>query len=635
MDDVFELIDEYRRSHAEEAWSGTFRDYLPMVIENPRLARRAHERLWDMIRERGSEVDEQTGVERYRFFGDDLFGVDEAVAQVVEYFKAAAMGSDVRRRILLLYGPPSSGKSELVILLKRGLEEYSRTAEGAIYAIADCPQHEDPLHLIPHRLRPEFRQRYGIDIEGELCPRCALELKESYEGDIYRVPVQRIFLSEKDRVGIGTFVPSDPKSQDISELVGSLDLARIGEYGAESDPRAYRFDGELNIANRGLMEFIEMLKADPRFLYVLLTLAQERNIKTGRFPLIYADECVVAHTNEVEYQQFLSDETSQALRDRMIAVRFPYNLKLSEEVRIYRKLLSQSNLHGVHIAPHTLEVASMFAIMTRLEDSNRPGLSRVKKMHLYNGDEVEGYSSRDVKKIRAESENEGMFGISPRFVMNRIAAAFTRPGVTCVNPIDILLSLKEGVDDLAELGREKREEYEQLIADARREYDEIARTDVQKAFFVSFEDEIRTLLDNYLDNVEAYLEHARISDPITGEEREPDERLMRSIEEKVAVSESGKDAFRNEIMRKVAIADRRGERFDYTSHEKLRTALERQLFDERRDTIRLTVTSRNPDEEELKRINQVVDTLTQREGYCATCANELLKYVSSLLSREK
>src|SRR6266700_2478038 len=287
----------------------------------------------------------------------------------------------------MLYGPPSSGKSQLVILLKRGLEEHTHTNDGAVYAIADCPQHENPLHLVPHALRPDSLHEYRRYIEGELCPMCALNLRDKYDHDIYRVPVKRIVFSEKDRIGIGTFVPSDPKSQDISELVGSLDLATVGEYGAESDPRAYRFDGELNIANRGMIEFIEMLKVDEKFLYVLLTLTQEKNIKTGRFSLIYADEFVIAHTNETEFKEFMGYKKSEALQDRMIVVRMPYNLQVSQEVRIYEKLLRQANVSGVHIAPHTLEVASMFAVLSRLEEPKMRGLSLVKKMRLYDGAE--------------------------------------------------------------------------------------------------------------------------------------------------------------------------------------------------------------------------------------------------------
>ena len=634
MDDIFRKIEAHTQQAQVSPWEGTFRDYLPLVLEQPKLAQLAHARLYDMVRAAGVEMDDQ-GHERYHFFSRELFGIDEALAKVVEYLKAAAMGADVGKRILMLYGPPSSGKSQLVILLKRGLEAYTYTDAGAVYAIADCPQHENPLHLIPNPLRQEFLDTYGLYLEGELCPRCALNLRDKYERDIYRVPVRRIFFSEKDRLGIGTFVPSDPKSQDISELVGSLDLATVGDYGAESDPRAYRFDGELNIANRGLVEFIEMLKADERFLYILLTLTQEKNIKTGRFSLIYADECVIAHTNEAEFKEFLADKKSEALQDRMIMVQMPYNLKVSAEVQIYEKLLKRTSLGPLHLAPHALEVAAMFAVLSRLEAPKMAGLTLVKKMRLYDGQEIEGFRQKDLKLIKAQTEREGMDGISPRFVINRISASLIRPQATCINPIDVLRALKDGFDTQGAFTREAREQYDHLIADVRREYDEIAKTDVQKAFFVSFEHEALTLLDNYLDHVEAYLDDKTLVDPLTDEEREPDEKLLRAIEEKVKVPESGKEAFRNEIFRKVAMAQRRGERFDYTTHEKLKEAIEKQLFEERRDTIKLTVSTRNPDPEQLRKLNEVVDTLVRKEGYCTECANELLKYVSSLLAREK
>jgi serine protein kinase len=263
------------------------------------------------------------------------------------------------------------------------------------------------------------------------------------------------------------------------------------------------------------------------------------------------------------------------------------------------------------------------------------GLTLTKKLKLYDGEDVEGFRQKDVKLIREQSEREGMDGISPRFIINRISTSLIKPEAHCINPIDVLRAIKEGIEQRGQIGKVDRERYHNLIADARREYDEIARTDVQKAFFVSFEKEAVTLMDNYLDNVEAYLDQTKLTDPITGEEVPPDEKLMRNIEEKVQVPEHGKESFRNEIFRKVAMANRRGEHFDYTTHDKLRAAIEKQLFEERRDTIKLTITSRNPDTEQLRKLNEVVDTLVSREGYCTECANELLKYVSSLLAREK
>jgi serine protein kinase len=226
-------------------------------------------------------------VVRYNFFSDELFGIEEPIARIVEYFKSAAQRRSPQADPSP-HGAVGGGKSTIVNMFKRGLEAWTRTNNGAVYAIQNCPMHEEPLHLIPVELRPEIAKHYGLYIEGELCPQCRYNLEHLYHGKHEDVRVERIAFSEKDRIGIGTFAPSDPKSQDITELTGSIDLSTIGEVGVESDPRAYRFDGELNIANRGMMEFIEILKCDEKFLYSLLTLSQEQNIKTGRFAMIYA-----------------------------------------------------------------------------------------------------------------------------------------------------------------------------------------------------------------------------------------------------------------------------------------------------------------------------------------------------------
>jgi serine protein kinase len=493
--------------------------------------------------------------------------------------------------------------------------------------------HEEPLHLIPESLRPDFEREYGIYIEGSLCPRCRWDLQHTWEGRIERVPVRRLALSEKQRVGIGTFTPSDPKSQDVSELVGSIDLSTIGEVGSESDPRAYRFDGELNVANRGMMEFIEILKSDERFLYVLLTLSQEQNIKTGRFSMIYADEVIVSHTNESEYTSFAANKKSEALQDRVILVRVPYNLRVSDEVRIYEKLLKQSSLQTVHVAPHTLRVASTFAVLSRLEPSKKAGMSLMKKLRLYDGEEVEDFKVKDVKELQDEAQREGMEGISPRYIINRLSSALVREGVTCINPIDALRALRDGLEQHTSVTREHRENYMNLIAEARKEYDELAKKEVQRAFVYSYEEAARTLLNNYLDNVEAYCNKQKLRDPITEEEIEPDEPLMRAIEEQIGVSENAKKAFREEILIRISSLARRGQSFDYTSHERLKEAIEKKLFADLRDVVKITTSARTPDPEQLRKINDVVNRLVRDHGYCTVCANALLTYVGSLLNR--
>ncbi|MCG0314220.1 MAG: PrkA family serine protein kinase [Calditerricola sp.] len=631
--DILKRITEYHAQEERLRWEGTFAEYLDIVRKNPHVAQTAHARVYNMIKSAGVEETEN-GRKIYKFFSREIFGLDRTIERLVEeYFHAAAMRLDVRKRILLLMGPVSGGKSTIVTLLKRGLEQYSRTDEGALYAIKGCPMHEEPLHLIPHALRPEVERELGVKIEGDLCPHCQMRLETEYGGRVEDVRVERIFLSEAKRVGIGTFSPSDPKSQDIADLTGSIDFSTIMEYGSESDPRAYRFDGELNKANRGMMEFQEMLKCDEKFLWNLLSLTQEGNFKAGRFALISADELIVAHTNEAEYKAFIANKKNEALQSRIVVMPIPYNLRVSDEEKIYEKLIRQSDLGHVHIAPHALRAAAIFSVLTRLKESKKQGMDLLKKMRLYDGEAVEGYRDADVEELRNEFPDEGMTGIDPRYVINRISSALIRRDTECINALDILRSLKEGFDQHPSITKEMREKYLNFIAIARQEYDELAKKEVQKAFVYSYEESAKTLLDNYLDNVEAYCNETKLRDPITGEEVEPDEKLMRSIEEQIGISENAKKAFREEILIRISAYARKGKRFDYNSHERLREAIEKKLFADLKDVVKITTSTKVPDENQLKKINEVTKRLIDEHGYCPICANELLRYVGSLLNR--
>jgi predicted Ser/Thr protein kinase/intein/homing endonuclease len=1050
--DLVKRLEEYRDRERGLQWEGTFAQYFEIATKKPEVNRLAHERIYHMITDAGIETT-RTGEPRYNFFSQEIFGIEKPLQQIVEYFHSAAQRLEVRKRIMLMMGPVGGGKSTIVYLIKRGLEAYTRTEDGALYAIKDCPMHEEPLHLIPHELREDVEKEFGLYIEGDLCPHCRYMVDTEYTGRIEDVPVRRLTFSEKYRVGIGTFTPSDPKcvtgdtlvltdkglqtmediylqlpnkpredefvpfettvlgidgpekatkfycggfqpiyevetnlgytihgtanhplltlkpggelvwskigdlqagdyvalargshvfgqstllpesfyplprqprtmtpdlaywlglltaegsvthyetwfvngsqalinrfielthqlfgleavphrkaetynynvsisnkalstwlrgelgiargshtksipagvlassktdilafleglfwgdatirgdksgsntfkftsksrqlvrqvhvlllnlgvvgscwsnmidgelyynvtlrgdqvldlvgliptlrekataplretrsdktnydhlphgatllnghggdsylarilagdrqlsynrartvliekpelthsmlatlvrqdylwltvreihpagiepvydllvpgthsfvadgfvqhnSQDISELVGGIDLSTIGEVGVESDPRAYRFDGELNIANRGIMEFVEMLKTDEKFLYVLLTLSQEQNIKTGRFSMIYADEVVVSHTNEHEYQAFVGNKKSEALQDRIILVKVPYNLRASDEVKIYEKLLKQSALQNVHIAPYTLRIASIFAVLTRLEPSKKAGMSLMKKLKLYDGEDMEDFKQKDVRELQDEAVHEGMEGISPRYVINRLSSALVKQNTTCINPIDALRALRDGLDQHTSITREERDHYLNFISEARREYDQMAQKEVQRAFVYSYEESARTLLNNYLDNVEAYCNKTKLLDPITDEEMEPDEQLMRSIEEQIGITENAKKSFREEILIRISSLARKGLTFDYTSHERLKEAIEKKLFADLRDVVKITTSTRTPDKEQLRKINDVVNRLMTEHGYCHICANEILRYTGSLLNR--
>ena len=632
--EVIQWLRDYQESEAGLTWSGTFSEYLELVTQKPHLAMHSHARIYEMILAAG--VRTNNGNKKYDFFSDELFGLDKPLEKLVEeYFHSSAMRLDVRKRILLLMGPVSGGKSTIVSLLKRGLEKFCKTEQGAVYAIEGCPMHEDPLHLLPIALRPRFEEQYNIKIEGSLCPVCRMRLEKEFKGDVEKFPIKRILFSEEERVGIGTFTPSDPKSQDIADLTGSMDFSTITEYGSESDPRAYRFDGELNKANRGLMEFQEMLKCDEKFLWNLLSLSQEGNFKAGRFALISADELVVAHTNESEYKAFIANKKNEALQSRIIVLAVPYNLRVSEEVKIYQKLIGQSDIQGQHIAPHGLWTASVFSILSRMHPSKKQGMDLIKKMRLYDGEDVEGFNQKDVKDLLAEGEEqgEGMTGVDPRYVINRISTALIRDQNSCINALDILRALKDGLSQHSSITKEEKDNLINLIATARKEYDEVAKKEVQKAFVYAYEESAKSLLNNYLDNVEAFCNSSKMIDPITGEELDADEQLMRGIEEQIGVSENAKKAFREEILIRISMLARKGKLFQYTSHERLKEAIEKKLFADLKDIIKVTTSISHPDQEQLRRINDVTDRLVEQHGYCPICANEIVRYVGSLLNR--
>src|SRR5256885_4783428 len=460
--DFIDTLSSFSRLHRAQRWEGTFGEFLSNILPGnaAALARSSHEYIWDMLRWHGraAQPDAPESARARELFKRELFGIDESLSRVVDYFKAAAAGSDVGRRLLLLLGPPSGGKSTLAILIKRGLEEYSRTEEGALYAIRGSPLRENPLNLIPTSLRAEFRERYGVLISGELSPWARDFVERDYEGDFVRVPVERVFLTEASRTGIGTYAPHDPTTADIADLVGSVDLAKVAQIGDEGDPRAWSWSGAVYAASRGMLEMIEILKVKREFLYLLLTMTQEKNVKVSRFPLIHLDETILAHTNLAEFHKFLQEKENEALLDRMVIVKVPYTLSFRDEARIYRKLVSSAPaFRKVHFDPHVLDLAAVFSILTRLQKPQREGLDLTKKLKLYSAEDVEGFTAADVPRIRAESTDEGLTGVSPRFVINAISNAITRNNVASLTSMDMLLALKDGIETDARMdaGRKK------------------------------------------------------------------------------------------------------------------------------------------------------------------------------------
>ena len=628
MDDTSMSIKEILAASEREAalyeWTGTFADYLAMVVENRSLVKLAHARVRDAILAKNVDTS-PTGEPIFRLFEDDIFGLDEVLQRIVEYFEAAAKGTETRKRILLLLGPPASGKSTIVALIKKALEDYTRTDEGAVYAIAGCPMQEEPLHLIPPALRPVLKEQFGIEIEGEPNPRNRYLLRTKYNGNIAEMPVERVVFSEHEAIGIGYYVATNPNS-DSSLLVGSIDTDRLEGARTEVAGQAFRMDGEFNVANRGLIEFVEMFKADKHLLTTLLGLAQEQVIKMEKFGSIYAEEVIIGHSNEGDFNTFSLDEHSEALKDRIIAIQVPYNLRVSEEVNIYDKVITRGEETGVCIAPLSLQVASTFAVLSRLEQPTRQGMTLLEKMRLYEGRMVGAYTRQEVTEMKRHHAGEGMSGISPRYVMNRVGTVASVPDIKCVTPLAVLDSLWEGLSENVSFDQADRAESISLITDTLSEYNDLAVREMQRAYVDSFDETAAILLRSYIKNVRAYC----------SEDDEFEERDMQDIERAIGIREKDKRAFREEIDRLASLYRKRERRFEYTTEPRLKAAIESRLFPSTRELNRALTRprfARQRAEWSQRRIS-IVKRLIEKYGYCAVCAEDLLEYVTQLLQNK-
>ncbi len=603
-------------TYKELSWEGSFEDYLNLVRKTPQVTRNAYQRLYDMVLSHGVEeyIDNKKKLVRYKFFRDEqhggrdaVFGLDVPLMRLMNVLKSAAHGYGTERRIILLHGPVGSAKSTIARQLKKGLEEYSKTVDGDL----------DPASRFIFK-----------------------NLMTKYEGDWGKVMrnhvrVRRLVLSEKDRVGIGTFQPKDEKNQDSTELTGDINYRKIAEYGSDSDPRAFNFDGEFNIANRGMVEFVEMLKLDVAFLYDLLGASQEKKIKPKKFAQTDIDEVILGHTNEAEYKKLLNNEFMEALRDRTIKIDIPYITKLHEEIKIYEKDFGPAKVKGKHVAPHTLEVAAMWAVLTRLEDPKKHNLSLLQKLKLYDGKVLPGYTQDTVKELRKESKREGMEGISPRYVQDKISNALVNDaGEGTINPFMVLNELDKGLRHHSLITNdEQRKRFQEIIGQVKREYEEIVKNEVQRAISAD-EDAIAKLAGNYIDNIKAFTLKERVKNKYTGQDEDPDERLMRSIEEKIEIAENRKDDFRREIMNFIGALAVEGKKFAWNTNDRLRRALELKLFEDQKDSIKLkTLVSAVVDKDTQEKIDIIKSRLIKNFGYNEVSATDVLNYVASIFAR--
>ena len=665
---------------AKSTWTGSMDEYLGLVKANPKITRNAFQRMYDMVVEAGQEeyIDFKKQVVRYKFFDDAknngkdaVFGLDVPLMKFVNVLRAAALGYGTEKRVILLHGPVGSAKSTICRLIKKGVEAYSKSDTGALYTfewidekneldgllgkgvkVFQSPMHEEPLLLFPDELRAQVcdainkgqEGNFRAAIEGELCPPSRYifnALMNHYNGDLKKVlshvRVKRLFLSETDRVGIGTFQPKDEKNQDSTELTGDINYRKIAEYGSDSDPRAFNFDGEFNVANRGIIEFVEVLKLDVAFLYDLLGASQEHRIKPKKFAQTHIDEVIIGHTNEPEYRRLQDNEFMEALRDRTVKIDIPYITRWKDEINIYKKDFNTQKMRGISIAPHTIEMAAMWALMTRLEKPKKANLTRLQKLKLYNGKTLPNYTEDNVKELRKEAIREGLDGISPRYIQDKLSNAIVaaqQNNKGSVNPFMVMNELESGLKHHSLLSNEElKTEYRELLSVVKQEYEEIIKAEVQRAISAD-ESALGRLCGNYIDNVKAYTQKEKVRNQFTGQDEEPNEPLMRSIEEKIDIPESRKEDFRREVMNYIGALAVEGKKFDYKMNERLHKALELKLFEDQKDSIKLTsLVSSVTDKSTQEKIDIVKTRLIKDFGYDEISATDVLHYVASIFAR--
>ncbi len=636
---ISNIIYKDREERKNIKFDGTFLEYVELLRNNSKIPEFAHKRLYNLIVSKGVEIiktDENSRLRRiygndvikkYKFFGE-FYGIDKTLMKIVNYFHSAAMAGEESKQVLYLVGQVGSGKSSIMEALKIALENSE-----PIYAIKGCPMREEPLHLVPKHLRKKFEDILNVQIEGDLCPVCRYRLKNEFNGEFEKFPIETVGYSIRSRKGIGVVPPVDPNNQDTSVLIGSVDISKIDLY-PEDDPRVLSLNGAFNVGNRGVVEFIEVFKNEMEYLHTMITATQEKSIPSpGKGSMIYFDGVILAHSNEAEWNKFKSDHTNEAILDRIVKIEVPYCLELNEEIKIYKKMLRKSRFNA-HIAPHTIEVASMFAILTRLAPSNK--VDPMTKLKIYNGEEIieKGAARKiDISELRDEAGREGMSGVSTRFIMKVLDTALSESEYNCINPVSVMEALVKSVKELS-IGDEDKSRYLRFIQDMiKKEYNKILEKEVTKAFIHGFREQAESLFNNYLDHSEAYVNRTRIKDTNTGEELEPDEKFLRSIEEQIGISDSAADGFRADVTTYMFYILRNGGKLDYGSYEPLKEAIEKKLTASVKDLSRIITQARVRDKEQNKKYNEMVKEM-KKNGYCDHCCNVILKYSANNLWKD-
>ena len=638
--DFLSIIKSQRENKKSNKFEGTFIDYLNIVKDDPSIVKLSHKRLYDAIISHGTQkmdvsdprcrtLFEGNSIPLYNYYSSHFFGMENVIAKIMRFLKSASLRGEESRQVLLLMGPVGAGKSALMERTKQALERLT-----PIYQLDGCPIREEPLHLIPRSLREEFEELLDVKIEGDLCPICRYRLRQEFNNQYENFPVVLSTFSIRGRRGIGVVPPIDANTQDTSILIGTEDISKLDLY-PEDDPRVLSLNGAFNVGNRGIVEFVEIFKNETEFLHTILTATQEKSVPSpGKNAMIYFDGTILSHCNESEWNRFKSDHTNEAVLDRIVKIKVPYCLELDQEIKIYKKILANSDFKA-HIAPHSIKIASMFSVMSRLKESQKCDI--LTKMKIYNGNAIveKGRVKKiDIKDLREENWDEGMHGISTRFIMKAIDAALSDSERGMITPITVRESLVKQVKEQV-VSEEDRNRYLELLQKIiHEEYISILEKEITKAFVTAYDEQAESLFNNYLDHAEAFVNKQRVKDKVTNEEMEPDERFMQSIEEQIGITGSAREGFRTDVTSYMFALLRRGKKVQWDVYGPLREAVENKLMTSVREIARIVTKSKTRDRKQQKKYSEMINTLVENYGYNEDSAEDVLKYAANHLWRD-
>ncbi len=640
MDTNLDIFADYARSYeARRETDMSLQEFLETCRADPGAYASAPERILKAIGE-PEMVDTAKDARLGRIFLNrtiriypafsEFFGMEDTIERIVGFFRHAAQGLEERKQILYLLGPVGGGKSSLAERLKALMEQEPVYVLKAGEQMS--PVFESPLGLFdPERLGPALEERYGIPrrrLSGLMSP-WALKRLDEFGGDITKFRVARVRPSRLRQISVAKTEPGDENNQDISSLVGKVDIRRL-EMFSQNDPDAYSFSGGLNRANQGILEFVEMFKAPIKMLHPLLTATQEGNyIGSENIGAIPFQGIIMAHSNEAEWQTFKNNKNNEAFIDRIYVIKVPYCLRVTEEQRIYDKLIRTSELAAAPCAPATLEMLARFSVLSRLkkhENSNA-----FAKMRVYDGESLKETDPRakTIQEYRdAAGPDEGMEGASTRFAFKVLAATFNYDTTEiAADPVHLMYMLEQSIRR-EQYAEETEKRYLEFIkADLAPRYAEFIGNEIQKAYLESYNDYGQNLFDRYVAYADAWIEDMDYKDPDTGQmmNREMLNQELTKIEKPAGIA-NPKD-FRNEVV-KFSLrqrANRGGRNPSWTSYEKIREVIERRMFSQVEDLLPVISFGSKKDSETEKKHSEFVSRMTAR-GYTERQVRRLVEW---------